>query len=173
MLTAPFAEAKLRFSNADTTASGVLNGGGDLCQVVGGGPVTGTQVAAAPSASLTGTFAGSVYPSPAGSGSGPETVGTVSIVLTQSTTPNSAGQFPLAGTFTYTSGACSATTSLTGLLSGLWITLASATGPSSGSLTAATNPAVSLIDAGQITFTPPPCSTASGSVTSLGILTRQ
>jgi hypothetical protein len=30
-----------------------------------------------------------------------------------------------------------------------------------------------LIDAGQITFTPPPCSTASGSVTSLGILTRQ
>lgn len=171
-LTAPFAKAQLQFADSDTTASGTLGGGGDICQILTEGPVTGTQIATAPSVSLTGTFAGSITPATTTSQFGSPT-GTASITLTQSTTANSSGQFPLTGTLTYTSGGCSTTTSVSGLLSGLWITFASSTGPSSVSLAAATNPTASQIVAGQITFTPPPCSTAPGSVTYLGTLTRQ
>jgi hypothetical protein len=169
-LTAPFAEAQLQFANSNTTASGTLSGGGDLCQVVEKGPVTGTQIAAAPSTSLTGTFAGSIIPATTTSEFGSSPV-TVSIALTQSHTANSSGQFPLTGTLTYTNGPCSTTTSLSGLLSGLWITLSS-TGQSAITLTAATNPAASQVVAGQIAFTPTPCSTGA-SATYIGSLNRQ
>jgi hypothetical protein len=171
-LNAPFAEAQLQFANSDTAASGTLGGGGDLCQVVGKGPVTGTQIAIAPTASLTGTFAGAITPAITTSEFG-SSVGTASIVLTQSTTPNSGGQFPLSGTISFTSGACSTTTSLTGLLSGLWITLASPAGQSAVTITAATNPAASQLVAGQITITPTPCTTTSSPATYLGSLARQ
>jgi LysM repeat protein len=56
-------------------------------------------------------------------------------------------------------------------LNGLWITLASTTGQSV-SLIAAANPAASQITAGQVLFTPGPCSTGT-SATYIGALNRQ
>jgi hypothetical protein len=59
-------------------------------------------------------------------------------------------------------------------LSGLWITLASTSGPNAITLTAAANPAASQLTAGQILFTPSPCSTTASTSTSyIGTLTRQ
>jgi hypothetical protein len=49
--------------------------------------------------------------------------GTASVTLTQSTTPNSSGQFPLTGTVTFPSSARAGTSPLTGTVSGVGITL--------------------------------------------------
>jgi len=49
--------------------------------------------------------------------------GTVSLVLTQSTTPNSSGQFPLTGTVTFPSVSGAGTATLPGLVSGITLEL--------------------------------------------------
>ena len=175
-LTAPFAGAQLQVSTDLTSATGTVGGGGDLCQVVGGGQVTGTQIATTPSASLTGTYAGSVQESTSNLAL-PIGIASVSLALTQPPTLNPGIQSPLTGSLTFTSTGCTSTIPLTGTLNGFWITLASA--PVSGStpavsIIAVPNPAASQLLAGTIVYTPSPCSAVnSSSTTYQGVLTRQ
>jgi hypothetical protein len=171
-----FAQAQLSLAASGSAGSGTAGGGGYLCQVVWAGPVTATKVATTASTSLTGIFAGAITPAIPVSGS-PLTTANTSLALSQSAAPNSSGQYPLTGTLTFTGGSCSSTTSLTGTLDGVWITLASAanlpSGQSSVSITAASNPTASQLLAGTILFAPNPCSTISSSATYSGTLLRQ
>ncbi len=172
-LAAPFAGAQLQLSPDFTSATGTVGGGGDLCQIAMEATVTGSQIATVPGVPLTGTFAGSVAEGTGLSGGPPS----VSLVLTQSSTPLTGGLLPLIGTLTFTNGSCIVQAPLTGTLNGFWINLASfpATGttPAVG-IVAATNPDASQILAGNIGFLSNPCSSGSSSIdTYLGTLTRQ
>jgi hypothetical protein len=85
-------------------------------------PLNGTYTG-----TLSGTLTTTAQPTPSA------VSGTASLVLTQSTTPNSSGQFPLTGTITITwisdaVNGLSATNTLSGTISGIGITL-STTGP--------------------------------------------
>ena len=113
--------------------------------------------------------------------------GSVSVVLTQSATPNAQGQFPLTGSLSFSGGGCSSTTAVSGTVSGVGVTLASAPGPVVGqkyvSVIATIDPAASQViingtlSQGSLTdvvFEPSPCSTvASSSSTYYGTLTLQ
>jgi hypothetical protein len=176
-LTAPFAGAQLQVSSDLTSATGSAGGGGELClAMMEASSITGTQIATAPSASLTGTFAGSVAES-ASNLALPIGTASVSLALTQPPTLNPGIQSLLTGTLTFTSSGCASTIPVSGTLNGFWINLASA--PVSGStpavsIIAVTNPAASQLLAGNIVYTPSPCSTAnSSSTTYQGVLTRQ
>ena len=176
-LAAPFAGAQLQVSTDLTSATGSAGGGGNLClAMLEASSITGTQIATTPSASLTGTFAGSVAESasnitlPIGNAS-------VSLALTQPPTLNPGIQSPLTGSLTFTSTGCTSTIPVTGTLNGFWINLASA--PVTGStpavsIVAATNPDASQITAGTIVYTPSPCSAVnSSSTTYQGVIARQ
>ena len=167
------ASAQLQVASSDTSATGTAGGGGYLCLAVWAGPVTATRIATAPSASLTGTFTGSVVPADAVS-----PISSVSVALTESTTPTSTGQISLTGTLTFTGAGCTSAIPVNGTLSGVQVTLASTPNPVTGlsavTVTAAANPAASQILAGTILFTPSPCSTIStSSSTYTSVLTRQ
>lgn len=155
-----------------TVTAGALPGVGPVCNaILGNAPAVGAQIA-----SLTGTFTGAVDASP----NLPLPTGTVTATLTQSATPNASGQFPLTGTVTFTSGACSVSTPVSGAVGGLGVTLATSVVPAnpvsaeSVSLSASTNLAASQLATTGILFTPSPCSTSpSSSTTYNGTLTRQ
>jgi hypothetical protein len=138
--------------------------------------ITGTQIATTPSASLTGTFAGSAQESTSNLAL-PIGTASVSLALIQSPTLNPGIQSPLTGSLTFTSTGCTSTIPVTGTLNGFWINLASA--PVSGStpavsIIAVPNPAASQLLAGTIVYTPSPCSAVnSSSTTYQGVLTRQ
>jgi hypothetical protein len=89
--------------------------------------VTTTSVVAVEVAPLNGTYTGTLSGTLTTYTSGTLTTapisGTVSLALTQSTTPNSNGQFPLTGTITFPSGSGMSPVTLPGLISGIPIWL--------------------------------------------------
>ena len=151
-------------SNATQVATGTVSSAGEICNIAFSGPGVGAQITA-PSGTYTG---------PVTSGS---STGSVSLALTQSTTPNASGQFPLSGTLTYSATGCNEPLPVTGTISGTAITLASATTPVSGqnyvSVTASTNQTATQLTASAMQFQPSPCSTsASSSATYTGTLNQ-
>jgi hypothetical protein len=118
--------------NLSLTSSTVSGGTAaiSLTTPTGTGLALGTIAINGGACPISTAAAGQMIPSVTGSFSGtlnaisatPNTIpsGTVALSLTQSTTPNTSGQFPLAGsiTFTSTTPACSVTSSLTGYISG-------------------------------------------------------
>jgi hypothetical protein len=166
-LTGGFVEVQLLVpANPNSLATGTLGGGGYLCQVVGGGPAVGVEIAP-----LTGTFAGAVTSNGAN--------GNFSMTITQSATSNASGQFPLTGTVTFSNGVCaeSILSTMSGTVSGVGMTLATGSIPVTGqnyvSVVASTNPAATQLTATSIVFQPSPCSNGSSSSTFTGTLTRQ
>jgi hypothetical protein len=171
-LTGLSASAQLTVPASATSMTGTAGGGGYLCNAVWAGPVTAVKIASTPSAPLTGTFAGSIIPANATT-----PMASLSLALTQSSTPNATGEYSLTATLTYTSGTCSATFPVVGTLTGFLAELATATGnpqADSVSVVAATNPTASQLSSASFLFFPSPCSTiASSSSAYTGILTRQ
>ena len=95
-----------------------------ICEVCAGLTVT-FPVVAAEIAPVTGTYSGilSGTLTTASPITSTPISGTASVTFTQSTTPNSAGQFPLTGTVTFPSSSGIGTTTLPGLISGITIEL--------------------------------------------------
>jgi hypothetical protein len=171
-LTSPGVSVQLLVpTNPETVATGTLNagalpGGRAVCNTIEGlTPAVGVQIAP-----LTGTFSGPITASSSSA--------TVSVALTQSTTPNTQGQFPLTGTLTFT-GACASVIPISGTVAGTAVVLQETLSPTSPppslnvGILANTNPAASQIVPSAITFSPTPCSTAGGTTTYTGTLTRQ
>jgi hypothetical protein len=127
--------------------------------------------------STSGTFAGTLAPGTLVSpGSGPSA--TISLVLAQSATPQSDGQYPATGTLNYAVGSCAGSASLSGTVSGSAVILSwlggLPTDPQEVSFLGAVNPATTSIGAGVFMFRPTPCSTDStSSTTYTGTLNRQ
>jgi hypothetical protein len=125
----------------------------------------------------TGTYAGTLTPGTLLSpGSGPSAA--VSLALTQSATPQSDGEFPVAGSFNYTVGRCMGSAALSGTVSGVGVILSSASVPPANlqvvSFVGATNTTATSISAGLLEFAPAPCSTDPTSIADYtGTLTRQ
>ena len=135
-------------------------------------PSVGTQIAP-----LNGTYTGTLTES-ASTLTSPIPSGTVSLALTQPSTPNASGQFPLTGTLTFTGGGCSmAQVPLSGTVSGEGVALnwySVAVGMGSVNLAASTNPTASQIAVSGLVFSPSPCAPGnSGSTTYQGVLTQQ
>lgn len=143
-------------SNPYTPSTGTLTAGGYLCQAITSGSAVGFEIAP-----LNGTRNGAVTATTVA----PIASGNVSLAVTQSTTPNSQGQFPLTGTLTFTATGCTQVTPVTGYIGGEDITLATTPGSPSGTadvaVTAWTIPTATTVTAASITFTPNPCSTTS------------
>jgi len=113
-----------------TLATGTVSGAGTVCALAFQGPGVGVEIP-----TLTGTYTGTIAdtaPTPA-PGVQP---GTATLTLTQSTTPNATAQFPLTGTFQFTSSACSTSIPVAGTISGVAFTLA-ATGSTPVTITGA------------------------------------
>ena len=103
-----------------TLSVGTIGASGILCALAMA-PTASVGVQIPP---LTGTYTGTIQdtaPTPA-PGVKP---GTATLTLTQSTTPNTNAQFPLTGTFQFTSSDCSASVPVAGTISGVAFTLAS------------------------------------------------
>jgi hypothetical protein len=142
---------------------------------ISGGNCTEPSTAALGSlfAPLTGVYAGSVLPgpsNPATTGGGPAT-----LTLTQSSTPNSTGQFPLSGTLSLTLGSCSLSRALTGNANGIVANLAGFTaGFDDVNLVTAEQPDGAKLPTVTIFFVNPPCPADTSLPTSYtGALTRQ
>jgi hypothetical protein len=114
---------------------------------------------------LTGTYVGTLNDGT------PSMSGTATLVLTQSTTPNSSGQFPLSGTITFPSGSGFGTAPLAGSVAGEGIALSDpSAAPNSPSIdfTASANPTATQIAVTSLTY-----SGSGASATFTGTLTRQ
>lgn len=149
-------------SNPYTPSTGTFTAGGYLCLVISSGSAVGVEIAP-----LNGTLAGAVT----ATGVAPVPTGNVSLNVTQSTTPNANGQFPLTGAITFTSGTCSVIESLSGTISGEGVALTTASGASTSvQVTATTIPTATQVAASSIVFTPSPCSTLIPSATYTGTL---
>lgn len=149
--------------------SGTIAIAGGAC-TFGSSPAFGYEVV-----SLTGTFDG---PITAALTNAPIPAGNVSLVLSQSTTPQSDGQYPVIGTLNFTGGGCTSSTSFSGTVSGSLLTLASApTGavlPSIDNLVALVNPVTGQLDLASLIFPTGPCGTSLLSFSQFtGNLTRQ
>jgi hypothetical protein len=163
-LSAPYVQLQLTIpTDFSGTATGTLGGGGYLClAIMGPTPVTATEIT-----SVSGTYSGTLADS-----ASPGLGGTATLILTQSATPNSSGQFPVSGTVMFPSASGFGTAPLGGTISGTGISLSdSSTVPNSPSinLTASTNPGASQITISDVTY-------SSGSLPSTsfsGTLTRQ
>jgi hypothetical protein len=99
-----------------------------------------------------------------------------SLTLTQASTPNADGSFPLTGTITFISSSDLSTTTLTGTVSGEGIALANVpyANPVAGpaiTLTASTNPAATQITVTNLDYTGPALGTPYATLS--GTLTRQ
>jgi hypothetical protein len=134
-------------------------------------PSVGVQIAP-----LNGTYTGTLTES-ASTVTSPIPSGTVSLALTQSSTPNTDGTFPLTGMFSFLGGGCQSGLPLTGTVSGEGITLnypSPAPGWTAVNFTASTNPTATKIAATSVVFTDSPCGISNtGSTTYTGTLTRQ
>lgn len=122
--------------------------------------------------SVSGTYQGNLV---AGSEASSAAVGTTSLTLTQSSTPAADGDFPVAGTLTYTMRSCTANVALTGTVSGLAILLTPVTSPFAG---ASLSSAFGVVNVAKdqlsiaVVFIAPPCA-ASESLTYTAEVTRQ
>jgi hypothetical protein len=153
---------------ATNFASGSLNAIGTICAIALSSPAIGVEIAP-----VNGTFAGAVTALPA-TPAAPIASGNLSLVLTQSSTPNPDGQFPLTGTLTFTGGGCSQTTALAGTVSGVGITLSSGSGAASVLFNGVTNPNATQLTTGEAIYLPAPCTTGLSSTAAYtGTLTRQ
>jgi hypothetical protein len=146
--------------------------GGVICNVIASFPAAGSEIAPLNGA-YTGTFTES-----ASTVASPIPSGTVSLALTQSSTPNASGQFPLTGALIFTGGGCSmAQVPLSGTVSGEGVALnwySTAVGMGSVNLAASTNPTASQITVTSLVFSPSPCAPGnSGSTTYTGTLALQ
>jgi hypothetical protein len=124
-------------------------------------PAVGVQIAP-----LNGTYVGTLTDS-----SSLTLSGTAALVLTQATTPNSSGQFPLSGTITFPAGSAFGTAPLAGTVLGEAIALSDpSAAPNSPSITftASTNPTATQITVTTLTY-----SGSGTSATFTGVLTRQ
>lgn len=111
-LKAPFDSATLLAPTAPyTMTTGTLAGGGYLCNVVTSSPAVGLEIRP-----FNGTYTGSLLASATASG-------TATLTVTQNPTPNGLGQFPVTGTLQFTATGCTATTNVSGTISGTVITL--------------------------------------------------
>jgi hypothetical protein len=116
-------------------ATGSLIEGGGTCQVVTDAvPSVGVEIAP-----VTGTYTGTLTAINATSPSG-----TATLVLTQSSTPNSSGAFPLTGTMAFPASGFPGTYPVAGTISGEGITLNPVT-PPGFFFGASTNPAATQI----------------------------
>lgn len=107
-------------------------------EVDGGGCATGSSSALGVKvASVTGTYNGALIAGALGSTA--SSAGTASLMLSQSLVSGTDGQFPLTGMLSYTLGACTGLTALSGTASGVGVTMAAAV------ISPASEPAVSLI----------------------------
>ena len=130
-------------------------------------PAVGVEIAP-----LNGTYSGTLTES-ASSLASPIPSGVVTLVLTQSSTPNSSGQFPLTGTLTFNGGGCSASNSIGGFISGISFTNVIVSPLTSQAIppplpfyiTAYTNPTATQITVSGLTLDPSPCSTVNSSYT--------
>jgi len=155
-------------TNPTTVANGTLGAFGEICALAWEGPAVGVRIA-----SVTGTFTGPVTAN-ATTPPAPISSGSVSLSLTQASTANASGQFPVAGELTFTGGGCTSNTAVTGTISGEGIVLGSSAGGSSVSFAGATDPATSAIAGSAIQFPAVPCSGGSSTPSSYaGTLTRQ
>ena len=120
---------------------------GPECLAIFASPSVGVEVAP-----LAGTYTGTLTDSTKSSMIG---VGTGILTLAQSSIPNSNGQFPLTGTFGFTSDIALPNSPVTGTISGEGISLddvsTAGTGPNI-SLTASTNPAGTQITVTNLTW---------------------
>ncbi|HEX8712194.1 MAG TPA: hypothetical protein VF730_09995 [Terracidiphilus sp.] len=117
----------------------------------------GSQVA-----STTGTFTGTLSPQVSGA-AGSVAPGTATMILTQSDTPGTDGQFTTSGTLSYQFGACSGKLPLNGAVSGVamnfWDVIFSNDGTQQVNLSGTTNLSATQIEAGYLSISPAPCST--------------
>jgi hypothetical protein len=187
----PNIQAKLSLSaDLNTLATGTIiydppSLCGIPCQIVQTTPVVGVEIAplnGTYSGTLTGTLnTGNMFDTAITS---TPISGTATLVLTQSSTPNSSGQFPLTGTITFPSSSGMSPVTLPGLISGtpVWLSSAPCILPvdeyddcniASSTLNAYTNPTATQITVTNlINFT----TSANGGETSVsltGILTLQ
>ena len=124
----------------------------------------------------SGTYTGTLTPGTLISpGSGPSAA--VSLAITQSTTPQSDGEFPVTGSINYTIGSCTGSIGLSGTVSGVGVTLFSTSSPTNPQVVdfvGTANPAATSISAGLLEFAPAPCSSDPSSTADYtGTLTRQ
>ena len=145
--------------------------GGATCTVIALFPAAGAEIAP-----LNGTYTGTFTES-ASTLASPIPSGAVSLALTQSSTPNADGSFPLTGTFSFIGGGCDSGFPLTGTVSGEGITLNwTEIAPYWGAITftASTNPAATQIAATSVVFANSPCgNSTTGSTTYTGPLPLQ
>ena len=169
-LTLPSDPTNLATGNLSAGCPPPSNGGA-TCMYILLFPAAGAEIAPL-NATYTGTFTES-----ASTLASPIPSGTVSLALTQSSTPNADGSFPLSGTFSFIGGGCESGLPLTGTVSGEGITLnypSPAPGWTAVNFTASTNPAATQIAATSVVFTDSPCGISNtGSTPYTGILTRQ
>ena len=112
--------------------------------------------------SASGTYSGTLSPGTLVS-PGTGTPATASLLLNQSASPTADGQFAATGTFNYAIGTCLGSVSLGGVVSGVGVTLSSASGspnnPQVVSFVGTVTPSAAAISAGLLQFAPAPCST--------------
>ena len=161
-------------ANPTTVSTGTMAVTGQFCALASApAPAVGVEIA-----SLTGNFGGQINMIedpmiPLGM------VANISLALTQSSTPNASGQFPVTGSITYINAPCTETIPVTGTVSGVGITLASASAPVAGqnyvAFTGSTNPAATQLTASSILFEPFPCSIGApnSTVSFTGTINRQ
>jgi hypothetical protein len=113
-LDATYDQAKLLAPAAPyTPTTGTLYGGGYLCLAVWGGPAVGLEIPP-----FNGTYTGTLT-------SSTSATGTATLKVTQTSSPNANGQFPVSGTLDFTSSSCTSTTNVTGTISGTVVALTS------------------------------------------------
>lgn len=156
-------------------------------QISGGQPYSGTGTievdgaacAFAPTSALgveianaSGSFTGALTPGALGTPV-QGTPGTATLILTQSTSPGSDGQFAATGSLSYQFGSCSGNASFTGAISGVGIIVSTASvSQQTVSFIGLADNAVSKITSTAI-FAPAPCSTdMTSTATYSGVLAR-
>jgi hypothetical protein len=137
-------------------AAGTIEVTGGAC-AVSSGPASGVEIPP-----VTGTFAGTLAPGPAGTmGSG--STGTATLEIAQATAPTTDGQFSVTGPLTFTFGSCTGKAALSGDASGVEIMLSSSGTPLTALpairlLGTAAIPASNAVIADSLEFFPSPCS---------------
>ena len=184
LVSAPFSGSTLTMNFSVPPTLVVVGAGSTLTGVTGTAVITGstctftsTTAFGAEFVSLSGTYAGTLTAATfAGSPSVPS--GAASLVLSQATAPQSDGQFPVTGTLSITSGACTTSTPLAGTVSGPQLTLASTASSNFGvptsNLVAIINAATGQLDVASFVESVGPCNTGVLTVEDFsGNLTKQ
>lgn len=136
-------------------AFGSIEVDGTTCSYPPSGGGIGAQIG-----SITGSFTGTLT-APASLQTDPTGNGKAQLTLTQASTPQADGQYPITGSLAFQAGTCSDTESLTGLVSGASATLASApvNGVSNVQVTSGVNPSGLQLPGFTVFFAAGPCGT--------------